>query len=243
MLRAAGVERAGVLRRKLPPGGWGRGIELLADSRLEVAYLVHAPMYTLDQPAEWEAQTRAIHETIDAAVTLGTDLIYGTTGTGGALSWEDASDGFVAAVSDAAGYATEHGVRLLLESTNPQFADIDILHNLADTLELAVRANLDVCFDLHATWTARDLRDTVRRARGRIGLAQIADYVPGSRAMDRSVPGDGIIPLERIVGWLLEDGYCGSFDVEVFGVPDEDPIEVIRRSKAALSTLLERLGA
>ncbi len=49
-------------------------------------------------------------------------------------------------------------------------------------------------------------------------LVQVSDYVIGTlRTPDRAVPGDGDIPLARIIGQLLEAGYDGVFDIELIG--------------------------
>jgi sugar phosphate isomerase/epimerase len=55
------------------------------------------------------------------------------------------------------------------------------------------------------------------------------------------VPGDGDIPLSRIIGQLLDAGYDGVFDIEIIGsrIEDEGYESAIRRSLGYLDELLE----
>ncbi len=72
----------------------------------------------------------------------------------------------------------------------------------------------------------------------------MSDYAPGSRTLDRAVPGEGVIPLERIIGWILATGYGGLFDIELVdsaGSTDRD--DALSRAVANLTAILERVGA
>jgi sugar phosphate isomerase/epimerase len=60
----------------------------------------------------------------------------------------------------------------------------------------------------------------------------------------RAVPGDGIIPLDRLIGRVLATGYDGNFDLElVDNPPGQAGDEALTRGVAELGALLERLGA
>ena len=58
-------------------------------------------------------------------------------------------------------------------------------------------------------------------------------------------PGDGDIPLERLLTMVLDAGFEGSFDLEVMGprVEEEGYHSSVRRSVERASELLERVGA
>ena len=86
----------------------------------------------------------------------------------------------------------------------------------------------------------------MRRNIDLIGLAQISDYVIGTtQTGDRAVPGDGDIPLERLLAMVLDAGFEGSFDLEVMGprVEAEGYPAAVRRSVERASELLDRVGA
>jgi sugar phosphate isomerase/epimerase len=221
-----GIRRAGLVAPFIEVAGWESSIQAVRDSGLEVAYLLAGPLFSLADPSTWEAERRTAMRWVDAASELGADRMYGVTGPSFGLEWEQASAAFAAAIEPLVAYARERQVELLLEPTNPVFVDLNLPHTLRDTVAVARRAGIGVCFDIHHVWTERNLRETVADAAGLIGLVQVADYVPGSRGPTRAAPGDGVIPLERIFAWLLDDGYKGVFDLELS--PDRDDADFIR---------------
>ena len=73
---------------------------------------------------------------------------------------------------------------------------------------------------------------------------QVSDFVIGSASTpDRAVPGDGDIPLARILGRVLAAGYRGAFEVELVGprIDSEGYPGAIRRSVAWVNQLLGEL--
>lgn len=238
-----GVPQTGAHRHKLLAAGWEEGLDLLERSGLRVAYVIHREWFTVDRPELWEDETAALEETIDAAARFGAG-VYGTTGPGPALglTWEESAEAFLRAVPQAAAYAREKGVSLMLETAQPLFADLHFLHTLRDTLDVVEEAGLRLCLDVHPTWYERDLHGQIERAAPLVDLVQLSDYTRGMRTMDRGVPGTGVVPLERIVSWVLETGYEGVFDLELWGdsgMPDEDAIV---QGAAYVTNLLGRLG-
>jgi sugar phosphate isomerase/epimerase len=91
--------------------------------------------------------------------------------------------------------------------------------------------------------TERGLRACLRDAADLIGLVQLSDYIAGRRDPYRAVPGDGVIGLERILAAVLEDGYAGLFDLELYAEPGVDPADTIARACDYAGAMLERLGA
>jgi sugar phosphate isomerase/epimerase len=61
----------------------------------------------------------------------------------------------------------------------------------------------------------------------------------------RAVPGDGNIPLKRIIEWLLRVGYMGAFDLELLGprIDKEGRLSATRRAAEKTSEILTSLGA
>src|SRR5204863_475492 len=77
---------------------------------------------------------------------------------------------------------------------------------------------IGVCIDVFSCWTDRKLDDTIARAAPITSLVQLGDYTVTDRSLpNRTVPGEGSIPLERIIGWIHRAGYRGSYDLELIG--------------------------
>ncbi|PEQ14093.1 sugar phosphate isomerase [Novosphingobium sp. PC22D] len=185
-------------------------------------------------------------EAIEAAATLGATQLYIVSGGRGSLDWEAAAERLAALIAPCRALAEARGVRLLVENANCLNADIHIAHTIDDTIRLAEIAGIGVCLDLGAGWFEGGLREKFARAMPLTRLVQVSDYVAGDRCTPcRAVPGDGMVPLERQIGWLLEAGYQGVFDLELTGprIAEEGPREACLRAAENLSAILERLGA
>jgi sugar phosphate isomerase/epimerase len=237
----AGARRAGLSAVQLAASSGG-GPSLFAERGLTVTHVVHGPLLTLDRGADDAKAGDAVRRSVELTAAAGAGLLYGPTGGAIGVEWEEAATRFVAGIEPLARYAHGSSVSLLIEPTVPFFADMSILHTLRDTAELAGRAGVGVCLDIQHCWTERDLRTTIRRAAPLIELVQISDWIPGDRHHHRAVPGDGAIPLERILGWVLDTGYAGRFDLEIYPEPAVDAEDTIHRAMERATTLLLDLG-
>lgn len=189
---------------------------------------------------------RALLATIDLAAELSVPSIYLLTGGRGRLSWEEAASRFTDLLAPCRDRAERAGIALLVENASALNADIHIVHTLPDTTQLARIAGIGVCVELHACWPEANLRSNLAEALPLTGLVQVSDYVLGDRSTPcRAVPGDGAMPLERILRDVLDLGYAGLFDLELIGprIEAEGPRQACRRAAHYLSDLLYRLGA
>lgn len=183
---------------------------------------------------------------VAVAESLGATAIYLLTGGRGSLSWEQAAERFATLIDTGRAAAARAGITLLVENASPFNADIHIAHTLGDAITLAELAGTGLCIDLHACWAEAGLTKLFERAMPRTGLIQVSDYVLGDRSAPcRSVPGDGDIPLRRLIDDLLTAGYTGLFDLELVGprIEAEGPAAATRRAAEWLSELLTELGA
>jgi sugar phosphate isomerase/epimerase len=199
----------------------------------------------LSDKAACAAARQQLEDVLGAAETLGSRTVYMLTGGHGALTWEQAAERFSEAVAPCVAQARDAGVKLAIEPASPLHADLHIAHTLRDTLALAEMAGLGVCVDLFACWTEAGLEETIRRAGPRLDLVQVSDYALGDRAYPcRAVMGDGDIPLERILGWILDAGYQGGFDFELLGprIDAEGRLAACRRGVAWMDRFLAARG-
>ncbi len=123
--------------------------------------------------------------------------------------------------------------------------DVGFVHTLRDAIALARRLDTGVCMELNACWAERALATTIRDDVDRIHLVQVSDFKVGTVASSqRLVPGDGDIPMARILGDLVAAGYSGFFELELIGdaIAAEGYDAAIPRAVAALDALLRKLG-
>ena len=192
------------------------------------------------------AAAKQLLRAIDIAATLGAKSMYLLTGGRGSLSWEQAAARFAELIAPCKLAARERDMTLMIENASPFNADLHIAHTLADTLRLAGMAGIGLCIDLQPCWGEAGLSQLFRRAMPITGLVQVSDYVLGDRvAPCRAVPGDGAIPLQRLIGDMLDAGYKGLFDLELIGprIDNEGAAAAAKRAANWLSELLSTLGA
>jgi sugar phosphate isomerase/epimerase len=225
----------------LADGGFDAVRRALGSSGPRVEAINHAFGLATDLERDTDDATTTLLRLLDMAVALEARSVYLLTGGRGSLSWEEAADRFTELVAPGLEAARDRGLLLLIENAPSLYADIHIAHSLADTITLAERSGLGVCIELQFCWADAGLADLLRRAVPRCGLVQVSDYVPGDRSLPaRAVPGDGAIPLERIVGHLLDAGYEGVFDIELLGprIDAEGHLDATRRAVERMEVIL-----
>jgi sugar phosphate isomerase/epimerase len=221
-------------------------VKLASDDGLRVATVNHNFATYPDLERDSGEASERLSDAIELAATLGADHVYLLTGGRGALDFEAAAERFAALIAPGRDAATRHGVTLLVENASPFNADIHMAHTLADAATLADLADIGVCVDIHACWTEGGLNSLLRQLIPRLGLVQVSDYVLGDRSAPcRAVPGDGVIPLRRILGDMLDAGYDGRFDLELVGprITAEGSRAATTRAAGYLSSMLDELGA
>jgi sugar phosphate isomerase/epimerase len=245
--RAIGAQHATLVTPKLfLEGETEAAIAELARGGVSATTVNHVFGIYPNLEADTGEAARQLKRAIDVTGAVGGKQIYLISGGRGSLSWEQAAERFAALIAPCREYADTKGVRLLVENASALNADMHMAHTLPDATRLAETAGIGVCMELHACWMEGNLDEHFARAIPITGLVQASDYILGDRCTPcRAVPGDGVIPLERIFRQLLDLGYEGLFDLELVGprINEEGCYPASTRAAEYLSELLIRLGA
>lgn len=232
----------------LAEGGMAEARTALDEGDMSVESIAHVFRvgHLSSDQSQWRDSRETLSRLIDHAAGLGARSIYMLTGGHGGLTWEAAGQCFCEAIAPCVDRARAAGVGLAIENASALYGELHIAHSLADTVTLAEMADIGVCIELFFCWAEADLRRQFERAMPHCALVQLSDYVYGDRSLPaRAVPGDGDIPLERLIGWLLEVGYPGAFELELLGprIDEEGHAAAGARAATYTSELLTRLGA
>lgn len=220
--------------------------ELLGETGVRLGHAILPAAFTLSRPECWEAETARAVALVDQVAELGGSLLVITAGPPGPLDFESAAAAFGRSVGPLREYAARRAVTVAVEVCNQLRDDLGFLYTLRDALDLARECGIAVCADLLWCRAERGLSRTLREGIDDIALVQVSDCAVGATAMPcRLVPGDGAMPLERLLGQLLEAGYRGPFDLELLGpeIDREGPGRALARGADWLRAALERLGA
>jgi sugar phosphate isomerase/epimerase len=242
----ARIDTVGISMAKLDRFGWDDGTARIAGSGIRVGNLIGLGPFRLDDPAQWAPRRDRLFHALDTAETLRAECMVLTTGPAGPLTWDDAAAALEEALGPVLAEARTRGLRLALEHTNSLRVDVGFVHTLRDAVDLARRLDTGVCMEVNACWAERSLADTIAAGVDRLQLVQVSDFAIGTLSTpNRLVPGDGDIPLERILSQVLAAGYTGCFDLELIGprIEEEGYRSACRRSIDGLGEMLDALGA
>jgi sugar phosphate isomerase/epimerase len=249
MWHELGIDHVALILPKINDTGWDEARDMVNGARLRVSTIFGPTYRPLDADrasGSWDEDQARTVETIDFAASVNAASVYVCSGAASHLTWDGAVDAFSELVAPAVARAGEVGIPLLLEPTNPLRSDISFVFWQRDAMDVARAAGTKVMLDLQSSWYERGLEQVVRGNIDLVGLTQISDYVIGTtQTGDRAVPGDGDIPLERLLAMVIDAGFQGSFDLEVMGprVEEEGYQSAVRRSVERASELLDRVGA
>jgi sugar phosphate isomerase/epimerase len=242
----AGITNVGVSVAKLERAGWDAGTRRVADAGLRVTNLIGLGPFRLDDPRGWDAQRERVRRALDTAEGVGAECVVFTTGPAGRLTWEDAADALEHALQPVLAEAAGRQIPFALEHTNSLRVDVGFVHSLRDVIDVARRLGTGVCMEINACWAERGLDGTIADGVDTIRLVQVSDYAVGTLSTpNRLVPGDGDIPIARILDRLLQEGYAGCFDLELVGprIDEEGYAAVARRAIDWLESTLADLHA
>ena len=229
-----GIVDVGIPLRKVG----NRDAQRVADAGVRVSNLL-AWGPPLEDRSSWPAYHELIELAFEQAATMRAEALVVTTGPAGSLSWEEAALAWRELALELFAGAP---VRVLLEHTNQLRHDVGFVHSLRDAVDLARPVEVGVVVEVNACWTERGLALTLAEAADLIGLVQVSDTMPGTHCTpDRAVPGDGIIPLGRVLGEVLATGYDGAFDLEMIGprIEAEGYERAVPRAVSSLRNLLD----
>lgn len=221
--------------------GIGESVRAIRDAGLSVATLTHRA-FAYATPDEAEAGRERLLRTIEVASKIGAATVIMTTGGRGALTWAQAAERFAEAMTPCAEAVKTAGIRLGIEPTSHLYSDASIAHRLSETVTLARTAGIGVMIDLFACWVDSDIEQAIAEAGDLIALVQVSDYVYGDRGLPcRAVPGDGAIPLDRLIPAIARTGFTGWYDLEIIGprLQAEGEDAGLRRAAETIGKLLE----
>jgi sugar phosphate isomerase/epimerase len=248
---AAGFDGIGIWEMKLPPEDDANRV-LLRDAGLAVANCVPTVPSVLplrlpgmEGPPDPEKRVAALCASVRRLAEYEPASVLCLTGPVGDLEPEHARGLVVDGLRQVAAAAREAGVRFGLEpATRHQRDTVSFVNSVADALVLFDEAGLEevgIMVDTYNLWH-EEPRMLARVAERVTGL-HVADEPAGPARTDRVLPGEGGTRSAEHIRALLDAGWDGFLDVEIFSTPDRFwglPVdEAARRAHAAASALLQ----
>jgi sugar phosphate isomerase/epimerase len=241
VVAAAGVDSIGLWREPVAEVGLETAVQMVADSGLRVSSLCRGGFFTV---AEGPARRTSIEDNrraIDEAAALGAPTLVLVAGglPEGSRDLAGARERVRDAIGELAPHAAAAGVCLSIEALHPMYAsDRAVISTLGQALDIAQQFPPDVVgvvVDTFHVWWDPQVLDQIARAQQHIASYQVCDWatpLPADVLLARHYPGDGVIDFAPITRAVLQAGYVGDIEVEIFNqaIWDEQPDVVVRRT-------------
>jgi sugar phosphate isomerase/epimerase len=240
----SGIDHVGLSLRKLEAAGIDAATRRIVDAGLRVSNIVELGWWDLRDEATWAPQQARLLAAVDAASAFGGCLVL-TTGPAHPMEWDDAVGALDAAITPLRDHARARGVPLTVEPTNQLRLDLSFCTTVRDGVDLARALGVGLCVECNSSFAERDLIATLSGATDVLAHVQVSDFVIGSLSTpDRAVPGDGDIPLARLLPAIQGLGYVGAYELEMVGprIEAEGYASAIERGIATLGSILAPTG-
>lgn len=121
-------------------------------------------------------------------------------------------------------YAQSLNVKLGIEPLHPMYADtksaINSLHSANNICEMFESDFLGVVIDVYHLWWELNLEAEIKRCaqNGNLLALHLCDWKSPTTDLlnDRTIMGEGCIPIKEIMGWMKDAGFEGFHEVEIF---------------------------
>lgn len=247
----AGIPAIAPWRDRVEEAGLDKAAKLIRDAGLRVSSLCRGGFLTA---ADSDGQAVALADNraavLEAAVLDTRELFLVVGGLApGEKDIVAARRRVADRLADLVPFATENGIRLVLEPLHPMYAaDRAVISTLGQALDLATPFDaqaVGVAVDTFHVWWDPELKAQIERAgrEDRIASYQVCDFnmpIAADPLLSRGFMGDGVIDFATISTWVRDAGYAGDIEVEIFNqeVWDADGDTVLETMKERYAGLV-----
>jgi sugar phosphate isomerase/epimerase len=242
---AAGIRGIGVWRQKIADFGEDKGVELLAESGLEVSNVLWAGGFTGSDGRTLRDSIDDALEAIRLTAELKADCLVLYSGGRAGHTQNHARRLVIGALKEVLPAAAEQRVTLAIEPMHPGCAgDWTFITSIDDALSLIESVDsprLKLAFDTYHFGRQNGMVERLATLAKQIAVVHLGDCKsPPRHEQNRSRLGDGNVPLREILASLTRAGYDGFYDVELMGeeIENSDYCNLIEQSKCAFAQLI-----
>ena len=243
---AAGFQGIGVVRDKAQAYGIEAASALLKEHDLKITELCVAGFFTETDADAFQTKVSDARQAIDMAAQLEADVLILLAGPPGNRTFEENSALLRRGLEEILPAAEQHHVRLALEPVHPMYragySFIVTLSEALDVCETVGSSFLGVWLDMYHLWWDNSVLEQIDRASGRILGVHINDFKEETLSLiDQGVPGEGVIPLRRMLDAIEKTGWEGMYAIEIFceRTAVEGYHDVLRRCREGFTAIWE----
>ncbi len=245
--RRLGVDAIEIVEAKLDDDPWRDQMSSVHDAGLAISGIqpkvrtFFASRMT-PEPKSLEDRVKCLRGSIErlAAFAPGVPFIT-NTGAHPKGDMAEAMRVVAAQLGELGKVAANNGVTLAIEPLNPTSVNVEsaiwTVDQALNVIDASGSDHVGLCLDYWNIWQNAGIEQAIARAGRRIFTVQASDWRTPRSFADRIVPGNGTIPLVRLIAATRKAGYDKPWIVEIFSndVPDSlydgDLEQVISRSR------------
>ena len=221
----AGIQGIGVGMPQFHECGVERSMRELKASDLVVSDFQGVHLYELNDPPKFKEHQQEALKYLDMAAELGAECFTAECRPRGTMTWDEAAKHVVEQTIAFLPEIHARNLRLAIEPVSPIRQDVTFINLAADAVDIVERVDdpsFGYLFDTYHLWWQRGIEDLARRSASKVFYVQVSDHKAVTlRTQDRAMPGQGIIPLHRLLHALVDGGYAGWWELEVISDQNE----------------------
>ncbi len=243
---AMGIGAMAVWRQKLSDFGEEKGIELLADHKMQVSALQWAGGFTGSDGRTFRESVEDAREAIELAANLSAACLVVYSGSRAGHTHNHARRLFRSALKELGPIAHDRKVKLAIEPMHAGCAaEWTFLTELSETVEMIHAADcpsIGLVFDTYHLSQSPHGIERLPELVSMLALVQLGDaHQPPRGEQNRCRLGDGVVPLQEIVTTLKDADYDGFYDIELLGedLENSDYRDLVLDAKRTFESLID----
>lgn len=197
---------------------------LFESNDLTVVSLVRGGFFTGITLMEREEAINENKRAIEEAAGIGADMVVLVCGATPGQSLEDSRSQIREGIERVLPFAVDSNVRLAIEPLHPMYADtrsaINTMDQANSMAEYFDSEYVGVAVDVYHVWWDQNLKREILRCEKNNNLFafHLCDWRNPTRDLlnDRTIMGEGVIPIQEIIDFVRAAGFKGYNEVEIF---------------------------
>jgi sugar phosphate isomerase/epimerase len=198
--------------------------KLIKEKGLEVVSYVRGGFFPHSSKQERAKALDKNRKMINDAAALGAPMLVLVCGAEPSQDLLESRKQIQDGIESLLEHAKANRVQLTIEPLHPMYADTrSAINTLGQANDMAESIDSDwvgIAVDVYHLWWDPQLQDQIERCQrhGNLSAFHICDWnVPtNDMLLDRGLMGDGCIPLKKIKQWIMNAGFKGYHEVEIF---------------------------
>lgn len=220
----AGIRGVTVWRQALEPFGAVEGAKLISASGLSCTALCRGGFFPAKTASGRQAALDDNRRALEDAATIGAPMLVLVCGAVPGMPLTEARKQTADAIAALEPYAARCKVKLAIEPLHPIYAAdrsaINTMRQARDICDALASPWVGIAADVYHIWWDPELESEIKLAgeRGYLAAFHLCDWRTEIRDMlnDRGLMGEGCIPLRQIRKWVVDAGFTGWNEVEIF---------------------------